>query len=432
MTTNLERWRYFYKDIESPDLYVDWTFYMMISATLRRNVCLDNLPHDPIGRALYPNLYVIFIGPPGVGKSTSAYGALDLFKSFGGFERLENAGKRLITVAPNSLSLEQLYNYLNAHILIQDIPPQHITKNHEGKEIRKYLSSPLTFFATEELGTLFRENTGDLVRFITEGYDAGDFHRETKTQGVNFIKNMCIALLGCATPDWITEVSKNGLLKQGFASRTIFVWGGTKRHLRRKYEFTRDQQAELLKIKDHIRQLLKLYGPIRETKEAEEWMTSWYEKGGETNRLNKDRRLIDYYARKKVHLTKLAMVVHFADSLTSEVTVEDYVKALRLLDRTEPEMHLALLGTATENPAYLIVSKIEEKLEAAIQNNGGFVRRGELLLATYEYCKDGTTTFEDAITYLKDTGRIIERAGSTGKPVYKLVTNVESEVVGAT
>lgn len=427
MTTNLERWRYFYKDIESPDLFIDYTFYCTVSSALQRRVCLDQVPHLAIGRPLYPNLYVIFISPPGIGKSTAAYGSVDLFKSFGGFDSLDNMDKRLIKVAPSSISIEQLYRYLNVHHTMMDIDQTRFKEpGPDGKIPKKYLSSPLAFFATEELGTLFRENTSDLVKFITEGYDCGDFHRETKTQGVDFVKNMCLMLLGCATPDWITEVSKNGLLKQGFAARTIFVWGDKKRHVKRKYTFDKDQLKELSEFKKHLVKLTKVYGALRETPEADEWFTKWYESGGETNRINKDRRLVDYYARKKVHMTKLGMVMHFADKTDLEITIDDYQGALALLAKTEREMHMALLGTASDNPAYMVASKIEEKLmqEQHLSGHDGelWTPEGKLLMHVFEYCTNGRSTFDDAMKYLQDTGRIKSQP-SGGKPCHQLRIN---------
>lgn len=335
---------------------------------------------------------------------------------------MDTMERRLIKVAPSSLTLEQLYRYLSLNNTLFSLDPKYHSPDQKGKPITKYLSSPLAFFATEELGTLFQSNTPDLVRFITEGYDCGDFHRDTKTQGVDFIKNMCLMLLGCATPDWVTEVSKNGILKQGLAARTVFVWGDKKRHIRRKYEFSADQLKELNIVKQHLKSLTKVYGPLKETPEAEEWFTKWYEGGGETNRINKDRRLIDYYARKKVHMTKLGMCMKFADRTDLTIQLEDYQNALALLAETEKDMHMALLGTSSDNPAYMIAAKIEERLNDKLKLSEGadiWTPEGELLMHTWEYCTNGRATFDEAINYLKDTKKIKTQLQG-GKPCYKI------------
>ncbi len=425
--TNLDRWRLYLRDVESSDIYIDWTFYTMVSAALQRRVCLNQIPHLASGRPIFPNIYVIFIGPPGIGKSSAAFWAVELFKTFGGFDSLTSHSKRIIKIAPSSLTVEQLYRYMNTNYALFELPKDlQTSKDSSGSIIKHYLSSPLAFFATEELGSLFRENTSDLVKFVTEGWDCGDFHRETKTQGVDFIKSMCTTMLGCGTPDWIAEVSKNGLLQQGFTARTIFVWSEKKRHLKAMWDFEADdQQAAWKELQVHVKKLTQLYGPVRLAPDAKEWLDRWYEDGGETNRLNPDKRLLDYYTRKKVHLIKTAMVVHYAERYDSTITIADFLEALRLLDRTELDMHKALLGTAFENPAAKVAAKLEDKLINGSRKVDGtfdvvhWVPESKLLLHVYDDCINGRATFDEAVKYLSDTGRI-DIGTQNGKPAYKL------------
>lgn len=416
LTTNLERWRYFTKDLESPDLYIDWTFYATISAALERRVAFERWPHEEIGRAIFANLYTIFIGPPGVGKSTAAAWSLDLFRSFGGFKSLDDMHRRKINVAPSSTSLEGLYRFMAEHSKTVALPPDAPVDDPKQKHV---LTTPIAFFAVDELATLFHTNTDDIVNFLSQGFDCGDFHRQTKTQGVDFLKSMCVTLLGCATPDWVKTVSKNGLLKQGFAARTIFVWGGGKRHLCARPQYTPPQIAEFKLIRTHVEKLLKVYGRVECTPEASEWLDAWYLKDGETLPKGRDKILIDYYARRRVHLIKLAIVMHFADNFTSyTLTVEDFKRALALLLRTEVEMHLALLGQQVDNPASRVATLILQSVRN-YQNNGDWVKEGILLHETYDECINGRATFDEAAKFLVDTGRLVSEARG-GKICYRL------------
>lgn len=419
MTTNLERWRYFTKDLESPDLYIDWTFYATISAALERRVAFERWPHEEIGRAIFCNLYTIFIGPPGVGKSTAAAWSLDLFRSFGGFKSLDDMHRRKINVAPSSTSLEGLYRYMSEHSKTITLPPDAPVEDSKQKHT---LATPIAFFAVDELATLFHTNTDDIVNFLSQGFDCQDFHRQTKTQGVDFLKSMCVTLLGCATPDWIRTVSKNGLLKQGFAARTVFVWGGEKRHLCARPQYTPAQIAEFKRIREHIEKLLRVYGPMYPTPDAIKWLDEWYMKDGEKLPPGKDKILTDYYARKRVHLIKLAMLMHFADSVTLTVTVEDFERALRLLERTEVEMHIALLGQQSENPAARVASLIMQQMKK-YQQNGDWVKEGILLHETFDDCLNGRATFDEAAKFLIDTGRLVAEARN-GKICYRTSDNL--------
>lgn len=426
--TNLQRWHLYLRDIESPNIYIDWTFYAMISASLQRRVAWQTQPHASPPGTIFANTFIVFIGPPGVGKSSSARWAVHLFKEFGGFDKLSEHTKRIIKVAPSSLTLEQLYRYmtLNANTVFKISGAEKI-KGSDGKLFDPiYMTTPLAFFCTEELGTLFRENTGDTVTFLQEGWDCHDFHRETKTQGVDFIPKMCISMLGAATPSWVQEVSKNGLLKQGFSARTIFVWGEEKRHLRFDYHYDAPEQVEAwAALKTHVQKLTTLYGAARPSPEAEEWMLKWYEGGGEVKRINHDKKLDDYYARKKVHLIKLAMLCHFAeDASTLVISVDAFKRALALLTHTEVSMHKALLGSGATNPAHAASERIKKCLEERI-NGSEYVREAVLLNDVFEFCDGGRVTFDEALRYLQDSGQIIAMPMG-GRMTYKLNKTADS------
>lgn len=395
--TNLERWNAFLDPIESPQLFIDWTFYVVIAAALQRRVCIGGYPHeDKIPHKVFGNVYVVFIAPPGIGKSVAGDHVKDLFKSFGGFEAAGQNEKRLISVAPSSMSLEQLYEFLDENHKSMPVPP--VANN--GQAGRIYISSPLAFFATKEFGTFLRQNTSDTVTFLTEGWECGDFDRQTKRCGKNFIRNMCMTLLGCATEEWVREASLNGLLKQGFAARTIFAYASKKRKLTPGlYKFTAEGLAEYDKIKRHVLALTKLYGKVELSAEAEEWLSDWYLHGGEAPN-NNDKRLIDYYGRKKLHLTKTAMLVHFADSTEMTLIAEDFKTASKILVATEREMHKALLGSGV-NPAYEVAELIKSYLTIHGRTTGN-----KLLLAVFDQCPNATSDFQAAMSFLCDTNQI--------------------------
>jgi len=397
--TNLERWHTYLQDIESPNIYIDWTYYAMISAAVQRRIAWGVEPHCAPKGSIFPNPYIIFIGPPGVGKSSAARWAVELFKCFGGWEDAASAHKRKVKVAPSSITVEQLYRYL----AINCLTPFTIPGSDPKEKGKGYLSSPCAFFCTEELGSLLRENNNDLVNFLQEGWDCGDFHRETKTQGIDVIQNMCLMLLGAATPSWVQEVSRNGLLKQGFAARTIFVWGEQKRHTRLEYFFNRPEQTKAWdELKQHVGKLLNLYGAMQPTPEARKFLTEWYENGGEDKKINSDKKLEDYYSRKKVHLMKMSMVAHLCETPTLTLDVPDIKRALEMLARTEIDMHKALLGSGSNNPAFAAADRIKKTLEDA----GDWVREGVLLNEVFEFMEGGRITFDEAIRFLQDSGQI--------------------------
>ena len=407
--TNLERWRVFLQDLESPDIFIDATFYAMISAALQRNLSWRTLPHKSPPGSIFPNIYFIFIGPSGIGKSSAANWGKEMFKSFGGFDQLEQAGKRLIKVAPSSITLQQLYRYMSTNYTIFKIAQE------DGRTV-PYMHSSLAFFATEEIETLMTRDDEGLVPFLTEGWNAGDFHRETKGQGVDYRRNMCVTLLGCATQDWVRQVAHSGLLKRGFAARAIFFFGDSKRKRTRDYRFDRPEQRRAWEeLRQYVNTLTKLYGKVQITAEADQWFSNWYNSGGD-NPINPDSRLIDYYGRKKIHLMKMAMLMHFADSTELCVELDDVLKALEFLSLAERDMHKALLGSG-KNPAYDVACAIQELMERS--KNGEWHSESALLLHVFGDVCTKREDFDSGLRYLLDLQKL-RTSSRNGKTHYQL------------
>lgn len=64
--TNFEAWHYYMKDVVSPTSFITMSFYSMIASALQRRVYLGS---DE--RPLFPNMYIILIADPGVGKGVA-------------------------------------------------------------------------------------------------------------------------------------------------------------------------------------------------------------------------------------------------------------------------------------------------------------------------------------------------------------------------
>src|SRR6188768_4309029 len=112
MTSNLERWKYYCTTLTSPDSFIEFGFYFMISAALQRRVWRggDRAP-------LFPNQYLIFVADPGIGKgqiSRQVELMLRHHKYLGKGDKLlaakldENEYPLLFPTAPNAITYEAL------------------------------------------------------------------------------------------------------------------------------------------------------------------------------------------------------------------------------------------------------------------------------------------------------------------------------------
>src|SRR3974390_921687 len=61
--TNFEKWHSYMSGFVSPNNYIDFGFYYLISASLQRRVWTG-----PDHARLYPNIYIVLVGEPGIGK----------------------------------------------------------------------------------------------------------------------------------------------------------------------------------------------------------------------------------------------------------------------------------------------------------------------------------------------------------------------------
>lgn len=354
--TNFKRWQFYLQDFESPQLFVDWSFYYMIGAALERRVWWGDHPMQ-----VFPNPFVIFIGPPGSGKSMPGDVVKDCFSSIDEVDKKTGYTKQVIKRGPNSITLARLTEWLHENYTTISVPLRSDQSPTEKPDVYTY--SSIAFIASGEIGNLFKKDDKDLIRFFNEGWDCKDFTKETKGCGHDNIRNMCVSLLGCGTPNWMRDAVNSSLLNEGLSARAIFVSAGLedRRKLTTYYKFSDEQKREYQIIKEHIKFLSGIIGEVDLPKSTIDWFTDWYER--RNVRINSDRKLDDYYGRKKVHLMKMAMILHFADSQDMTIRVEDMERALDLLNITELNMSRALSGVGTNK-----IAKLAAMIEIAMRS----------------------------------------------------------------
>ena len=348
--TNFEKFHFYLKDLESPTHFITWNFLYSISSTLARRVWLGN------DFQTYPNIYLIFVGRPSIGKTLPATKTTEILQELKTLivEDGNVFEKQVVNISASSTTIEALYEDL-AHsielIKICDKPP------------KKYVHSSMSFCIGDEMGTLFRDKQTDLITFMTQGWDCvSRFVRRTVSGGETEIVNMCINFLGCCTQDWLAKNVNTGLMEQGFTSRAIFLYGDKPRHRTTTLKVDIEQRKAINEFKEHLKKIAKLCGEIKfsplDTPEAYEWFDNWVH-----NRMDKiiniDKRVEHYYGRKKRHLMKIAMLCHFAEKTTMQLDLEDFQQALRLLEEAEVDMHQALLAIG-RNPVHSLALKIKE------------------------------------------------------------------------
>ncbi len=214
--TNYDRWRLLTKRLTSPDSWIDFGWWFIISSCLQRRVWLYGSGED--GGELYPNLYGCFVGPPGLGKGIVLTPIARILK----YHKNEktpliqtNTGKEfqpLFPVGADSITFEELL--CDVARSIRHLP----TVNGKVYAYTSYI------FVLEELDSLFKRKTQDVIAFLKNAYDCKDYNYKTKHQGNDLLRKLCVSFIAGTQSDFLFEARKNNLFGQGFASRTLFLF----------------------------------------------------------------------------------------------------------------------------------------------------------------------------------------------------------------
>lgn len=408
INTNMDRWMYYMKDCTSPRIFIEWGFYSLIASCLQRRVWTGTMR-----KPLFPNIFTVLTGSPGIGKGlvikeiakllrhhkvnplkTDNNTIFDMGKFKQNLKSPSKADTLLIPVGPESTTFENL-----VHVMAQS-SRIHWNKGEDGKPKDVYNHCSLTI-CLEELSSLFRKHSDDLVNFLLVTYDCGDYIRDTIGRGEDRVESCCFNMLAGTTPSFIKRIFGDELITDGFSSRTFFIHALSNRFSRlRPPEFNELQIEHYNILLEHIKLLGNLYGECKFTPEAIEYLEYWWCNEHPRKRANNSPKLIPYYARKSIHVQKLAMILHFADSTEMVVGLDKCQMALSVLEYAEKQMHFAITMD-NKNPLHAITKEIYTFLS----DNGGATKKDLLLIFGGEL-PNGESSLLECLKYLMTVGKV--------------------------
>lgn len=444
--TNFDLWQLRLREVTSPQAFIDMGFYYVIAAHVQRRVW-TNANHQK----LFPNIYPIMVGDPGIGKGLVVRPVLEMLKE----HKMENVIAKASSEQLASMSTEQITaaaveaedfatqtnklqpafsrpkykiplgpDCVTFEALVESMAKQPRRINFKrwdekaGKTVNDIYRHNSLAFCLEELSDLI---TGDkqlnqkVVKFLIRAYDCGDFEYVTKTKGEFFIKDCCMNFFGGTTPAFVEDVFSEGILNDGFASRAWFIYAGSNRFYKlRTPELDATQRAAQQKLSEHTLKLTKLYGYLPFASEAWHWLENWWEKEQcqpDYKRPNMSEKLNSYYSRKNIHVMKLAMILHLSENAETkedghtpagEISLATAKQAMAVLDKLEETMHLALTFSGV-NP----LAKLGKKIAMFLKKQGP--RTTDMLLLEFFADIPGADpvgSLNQTLTYLQSTGQI--------------------------
>lgn len=310
------------KDTEAPSRFKLWSAISLIASALGRKVWVQ------WDGPLYPNMYIILVGPAGSMKGTAM-----------------RIPKKLLTdlelpVASDATTREQFINELAD-------ARRHFTYNNE-----QIWHSSLTVFS-KEFNVIVNEGNRSLIINLIDWFDCDDdFTYKTKTSGDAQAAGVYLNIVGAITPDLLAQSMPPESRGSGFISRTHFIYADEKEQI---IYLPTDIDQELYQKLLHDLDLIAFEsGPFSLDKS---FIAPWKAFVDEimTNPPFSGTVLESYDNRLRIHIIKLCMILNAArKDGNKNITDEDLYKAISINEEARKHMLKAFVGMGTAKNSQLI------------------------------------------------------------------------------
>lgn len=301
---------------ESPDEYKLWVAISTIAGCLQRKCWLAYHTHVDT----YPNMYIVLVGPPGLGKGMAMAPAKEMLD------------KVKVMMSPNCSTLQALIQNMLAATdsrIIEGVP---------------YISSSLTVFSPEFASFLGRNN-GEFCDKLTDLFDCpSSWKYSTIVRGDEDVMGAFLNLIGATTPGLLQATMSGEAITGGLMSRVILVYADKRsRMIPFPMAVSRDMRLRD-KLEHDLQQIRDMEGAFKIAPDFVDPWVDWYTTKDVNDPLAADSRLAAYAQRRYMHVLKLIMIMSASRSNEMILRKEDLDRALSVLSEAESKMHIAFRG----------------------------------------------------------------------------------------
>ena len=189
-----------------PVNFLNWGALSLIGAALKDNVSFNSGTYT-----IYPNIFVILVSPPGIGKSAIQHIVKDLIEA----------------TEPNPLVNLVEYRNTTESILMDIEQGWAKAPAIHNQQIVIGATDHSCLCLSTEIRTLLGASEWMLI-FLEEAWSETSFGNKTKNKGIVKIKEMCFSLLAASVPSFMRDVDKmrnsKMIITGGFTSRCFFTY----------------------------------------------------------------------------------------------------------------------------------------------------------------------------------------------------------------
>jgi len=274
--------------LPTPLEFRQWAAISTLASLLERRVWVTSA-RQPV----YPNLYTLLVGPPGVGKSKAISTMQDVIR------QLTLPGRQL-HIAPDDMTPASLIDNLakaGTRLVMSD------------KELFEYHTLSI---GASEISVLLPQHDMQFISKLIHFYDSPDHPFEESRRGTRehptIIPKPQLNILAGTTPSYLGHLMPEQAWTMGFTSRVILIFAGNAPELDlfAPAEDSRKKAALWLKIMHDAKIIAQQFGEIKWTEGAMEIVTNWYRGGLQP--VPDHPKLMTYNARRLIHAMKLITV----------------------------------------------------------------------------------------------------------------------------
>lgn len=340
------------KDGFCPDIFHEWVGRSVLAGAIERKITLkQNKTHH------VPNLYVMLVSHPAVGKSTAIERGVDLL------EEMKIKYKTSFRIAPNQITEPALIDLVKE----TEFFPLPTNPNISLPQ------SPGYFYASEASASALNNTFGDFIATMTAFYDSPPkFRKKIKMEAREVvIQNVCMNLLAGATFEYLNRLINEKTVLGGFASRLLYIVVDDRPERQADFYGTDEKDIDL-DVRDKLVQDLahinKLVGPMKPTKDWLDLWKVWFPKFDSYIRDLGSARMESIMGRKSTNLIKLSMLLSISESDSLIMNGGHFERALQIIETAYKDNPL-IIATAmmTDKGSQEGVS---QKLMRAFQQQG--------------------------------------------------------------
>ncbi len=326
------------ENTETPRLHHLWAGLSGVSAAMGRRCWYD----QDVGQ-LFPNLFVVLVGPSAVRKSTALKMMQALLRDVTNvkFAPDDTGGQRqgILRAMVGNQDGDETENAIASALeavgeeslagLAQSVAAEKLGGIELDLRDRRTI-----YVCQSELKAFLGENNTQMTTFMCKMYDGDSYEYQLKSSSYT-LRDALLGLLGCTTPSEIALSLPHEAIGGGFTSRVIFVYADRIHRKIPRPTVDKPSADVISNIFEFVHNHCN--GAFKESPEAAKLVDEFYIRGVEI----KDPRFVNYLGRRDVHLKKLAMTLA-ASRKSMTIEAVDVHAADQLLLITEETMPDAL------------------------------------------------------------------------------------------